>query len=150
MNTRLQLTEEFSAGAARLRVDVYGGEPREHVLDDLTFLNYRLADVRISPEVTLADPDIIWNQHGDKAVSYDGRTVTFTGPSPSWPCEWRPLACIPHTARPCATAAGPCCSWAASPTTARAWGSSRPACGAPSRSRPRPRSSARTARPSWV
>ena len=58
MNDKLQLTEEFSAGAARLRVDVYGGEPREHVLDDLTFLNYRLADVRISPAVTLADADI--------------------------------------------------------------------------------------------
>ena len=56
MNAKLQLTEEFSAGAARLRVDVYGGEPRQHVLDDLTFLNYRLADVRISPEVTLAGP----------------------------------------------------------------------------------------------
>ena len=56
MDRDLRLTEEFSAGAARLRVDVYGGEPREHVLDDLTFLNYRLADVRISPEVTLAEP----------------------------------------------------------------------------------------------
>ena len=49
----------------------------EHVLDDLTFLNYRLADVRISPEVTLAGPDIVWNQDGEKAVAYDGRTVTL-------------------------------------------------------------------------
>jgi hypothetical protein len=87
MNATLQLTEEFSAGAARLRVDVYGDEPREHVLDDLTFLNYRLADVRISPEVTLAAPDIAWNQDGDKAVRYDGRTVTFTGPWPAGPLQ---------------------------------------------------------------
>jgi hypothetical protein len=87
MNAKLQLTEEFSAGAARLRVDVYGGEPREHVLDDLTFLNYRLADVRISPEVTLADADIVWNQDGDKSVSYDGRAVTFTGPWPAGPIQ---------------------------------------------------------------
>jgi len=87
MNAKLQLTEEFSAGAARLRVDVYGGEPREHVLDDLTFLNYRLADVRISPEVTLADADIAWNQDGDKAVSYDGRVVTFTGDWPAGPIQ---------------------------------------------------------------
>jgi hypothetical protein len=87
MNANLQLTEEFSAGAARLRVDVYGGEPREHVLDDLTFLNYRLADVRISPEVTLADPDITWNQDGDKRVSYDGRSITFTGPWPAGPIQ---------------------------------------------------------------
>lgn len=87
MNATLQLTEEFSAGAARLRVDVYGGEPREHVLDDLTFLNYRLADVRISPEVTLAAPDIVWNQDGEKAVRYDGATVTFTGPWPAGPLQ---------------------------------------------------------------
>jgi hypothetical protein len=87
MNDTLQLIEEMSAGAARLRVDVYGGEPREHVLDDLSFLNYRLADVRISPEVTLADPDIVWRQDGDKRVSYDGRVVTFTGDWPAGPIQ---------------------------------------------------------------
>ncbi|MEI7745125.1 MAG: hypothetical protein WCK58_15420 [Chloroflexota bacterium] len=87
MNSNLRLTEEFSAGQARLRVDVYGGEPREHVLDDLNFLNYRLADVRISPEVTLDGPDIVWNQDGAKGVSYDGRTMTFTGPWPAGPLQ---------------------------------------------------------------
>ena len=45
MTGPLRLTEEMSCGAARLRVDVHGGEPRDHVLDDLNFLNYRLADV---------------------------------------------------------------------------------------------------------
>lgn len=83
----LRLTEEMSCGAARLRVDVYGGEPRDRVLDDLNFLNYRLADVRISPEVTLATPDIVWDQDGEKAVAYDGRTVRFTGPWPAGPIQ---------------------------------------------------------------
>jgi hypothetical protein len=87
MTATPQLTEEFSAGAARLRVDVVGGEPREHVLDDLSFLNYRLADVRISPEITLGDPDIVWNQDGEKSVRYDGHTVTFTGPWPAGPIQ---------------------------------------------------------------
>jgi hypothetical protein len=87
MNSNPRLTEEFSAGQARLRIDVYGGDPREHVLDDLNFLNYRLADVRISPEVTLDRPDIIWNQDGDKRVSYDGHTVSFTGPWPAGPLQ---------------------------------------------------------------
>jgi hypothetical protein len=77
----------MSAGAARLRVDVFGGEPREHVLDDLSFLNYRLADVRISPEVTLAAPDIVWDQDGEKGVAYDGTTVAFTGPWPAGPIQ---------------------------------------------------------------
>ena len=44
MNDQLQLSEEMSAGTARLRVDVHGSQPREHVLDDMSFLNYRLAE----------------------------------------------------------------------------------------------------------
>ncbi len=87
MERDLRLSEEFSAGDARLRVDVYGGEAREHVLDDLNFLNYRLADVRISPQVTLAEPDIVWRQDGEKDVRYDGRTVMFTGPWPAGPLQ---------------------------------------------------------------
>ena len=87
MNDQLQLTEEMSAGPARLRVDVIGSEPREHVLDDLSFLNYRLADVRISPEVTLAEPDIVWRQDGDKAIAYDGRVMRFTGQWPAGPIQ---------------------------------------------------------------
>ena len=87
MGGPLQLTEAMSAGPARLRVDVFGQEPREHVLGDLTFLNYRLADVRISPEVTLADPDITWDQAGDKSIAYDGRAMHFTGPWPAGPIQ---------------------------------------------------------------
>jgi len=66
MNEQLQLSEEMSAETARLRVDVYGSQPREHVLEDLNFLNYRLADVRISPRVTLSEPDIVVNQDGTR------------------------------------------------------------------------------------
>jgi hypothetical protein len=87
MNDQLRLSEEMSAGAARLRVDVYGGEPREHVLEDMNFLNYRLADVRISPTVTLADADIVWRQDGEKAIAYDGRAMHFTGPWPAGPIQ---------------------------------------------------------------
>jgi hypothetical protein len=83
----LQLSEEMSAGPARLRVDVYGDEPREHVLDDLSFLNYRLADVRVSDEVTLDDADIVWLQDGPKGIEYDGRRMTFTGPWPPGPIQ---------------------------------------------------------------
>ncbi len=83
----LQLTEEMAAGPARLRVDVYGPEPREHVLDDLSFLNYRLADVRITPEVTLGGPDIVWHQAGAKAIAYDGGVMRFTGPWPAGPIQ---------------------------------------------------------------
>ena len=69
MTSQLQLSEEMSAGGARLRIDVHGGEPRAHVLDDMSFMNYRLADVRVAPQVTLAEPDIVWFHDGDKAVT---------------------------------------------------------------------------------
>jgi hypothetical protein len=87
MNDTPQLTEEMAAGSARLRIDVHGGEPREHVLDDMSFMNYRLADVRVSPEVTLVEPDIVWRQDGDKAIAYDGHRMTFTGPWPAGPIQ---------------------------------------------------------------
>lgn len=87
MTEQLQLSEEMSAGPARLRVDVHGPESREHVLEDLNFLNYRLADVRISPQVTLSEPDILWQQDGEKAISYDGRQMTLTGPWPAGPIQ---------------------------------------------------------------
>ncbi len=87
MNDTLQLTEEMSAGTARLRVDVYGSAPRDHVLEDMSFLNYRLADVRLEPAITLSEPDITWYQDGEKSISYDGRTMTFTGPWPAGPIQ---------------------------------------------------------------
>jgi len=87
MSEQLRLSEEMSAGSARLRVDVYGDAPRHHVLDDLNFLNYRLADVRISPQVTLAAPDIVWHEDGAKAITYDGHTMHVTGPWPAGPLQ---------------------------------------------------------------
>lgn len=78
-----QFSEEMSAGTARLRVDVYGNEPRDHVLDDMNFLNYRLADVRIEPAVTLTEPDIVWNQSAPTSIDYSDGVMTFNG-------EWAP------------------------------------------------------------
>ena len=87
MSSILQLSEELTAGAAKLRIDVYGAEPLTHVLDDMTFLNYRLADVRIEPEVTQAEPDIVWHRDAAKGIAYDGRRMTFSGPWPAGPIQ---------------------------------------------------------------
>ena len=87
MSERLQLTEEMAAGPARIRIDVLGDTPQEHVLDDLSFLTYRLADVRIAPDVTRLEPDIVWRQAGELAVAYDGMQLTFTGPWPAGPIQ---------------------------------------------------------------
>ncbi len=87
MNETLQLSEEMTAGAAKLRIDVLGGTPREHVLDDMSFMNYRLADVRVSGDVTVSEPDIVWRQDGEKAIAYDGWRMTFTGDWPAGPIQ---------------------------------------------------------------
>jgi len=80
----LQLSEEFSAGRARLRVDVHGSTSREHVLEHMAFLNYRLASVHREPTLKLSKPDLVWYQDDDNTnVSYDGSTMTLTG-------EWAP------------------------------------------------------------
>ena len=53
----------------------------------MSFMNYRLADVRISPEVTVAEPDIVWRRDGEKAIAYDGHRMTFTGDWPAGPIQ---------------------------------------------------------------
>jgi len=75
-----QLSEEMSAGVARIRVDLIGSDLPEHVLENMDFLNYRLAAVRLEPEVTLGDPDIVWNKDAaDKSVAWDGKMMQFDG-----------------------------------------------------------------------
>ncbi|HMR64019.1 MAG TPA: hypothetical protein PKE64_08425 [Anaerolineae bacterium] len=76
----LQLSEEFSAGNARLRIDIYGSRPLAHVLDEMTFLNYRLAEVQISFQVTQPAPDVIWDQdRTSKSVRYEDRVLILEG-----------------------------------------------------------------------
>ena len=87
MDQPLRRSEEFSAAGARLRVDVRGGPPLEHVMDDMTFLNYRLAEVRLEPAVTLPEPDVLWLHEGNKAVRLEGQRIVFTGPWPAGPIQ---------------------------------------------------------------
>ena len=76
----LQLVEEMSCGAARLRIDVHGSQPLEHVLDEMSFLNYRLANVRIEPESVLSGPDMVWHQESaEKSIDYQDGTLILRG-----------------------------------------------------------------------
>lgn len=76
----------MACGPARLRIDVVGDQPREHVLDDLSFMNYRLADVQVGPP-TLPQTDILIVRDGTKDVTYDGSVMTFTGDWPAGPIQ---------------------------------------------------------------
>jgi hypothetical protein len=71
------VSRELASGAAALRVDVEAGGQRDGVLDDTTFLNYRLADVRLREEPSKGQPDVVWRPAvAEKAIACrDGRLV---------------------------------------------------------------------------
>jgi hypothetical protein len=76
----LQLSEEFSCGQARLRVDVHGSQPLEHVLNEMTYLNYRLASVQMRTEITEPAPGLVWYQDAPpKDVRYQDGTLILEG-----------------------------------------------------------------------
>ena len=76
----LQLTQEFSAGTGRIRVDVHGSEPVDEVLGDTTFLDYRLAAVEINQESLLPAADIVWDRDAtEKAIGYTDGVMTLEG-----------------------------------------------------------------------
>ena len=87
MSDQLQLSEEMAAGPARVRIDVVGDQPRQHVLDDMSFMDYRLADVVLAQQPTLAQADIVIRQDGPKDIAYDGRVMTFSGDWPAGPIQ---------------------------------------------------------------
>jgi hypothetical protein len=82
-----QLSQEFVAGPARVRMDVHGATPVGVALADKDFLDYRLAAVRITPKITLRVPDIVWERDANKGVAYDGHTMMFRGDWPSGPMQ---------------------------------------------------------------
>ena len=74
------LTEEMSASTARIRIDVIGSEVPEHVLQNMDFMNYRLADVQLESESVLRVPDLGGDRDASqKSVTWDGRTMRFEG-----------------------------------------------------------------------
>jgi hypothetical protein len=75
-----RFSEELASGAAVLRIDVHGGGEREHVLDEMTFLSYRLADVTLRDAVAKERPDVVWNVEAEpKAIRYDGEQLRLDG-----------------------------------------------------------------------
>lgn len=76
----LRLSEQFSSGPAQLRVDIYGPRPVEHVLDEMSFLDYRLASVEIDPKVTLVKPDVVWRLDSPrKDIRYEDGALNLDG-----------------------------------------------------------------------
>jgi hypothetical protein len=87
MTVPLQLSEEYAVGPARIRIDVHGSHPVERLLDDMTFLNYRLADVNVSPSSALDRADILWDRDAEKSIAYVDGKVRFGGEWPAGPIQ---------------------------------------------------------------
>ena len=74
------LREEMMSGDGVLRIDVVGADNQEHVLDEMTFLNYRLASVQSRKEIQKPKPDIIWNREKSvKDIRYTGGQLFLDG-----------------------------------------------------------------------
>lgn len=77
----LQLREQLSCGQASLRIDVHGSQPMEHLLNEMAYLNYRLASVQVSQEILDADPGMVWYQDAaDKTIRYTDGVLVLEGP----------------------------------------------------------------------
>ncbi len=75
-----QHIEEIQADKARIRIDVYSEEPVESLLEDTSFLNYRLAGVEVFQSQTKDRPDFIWYKNKPvKAISYKATHVVLEG-----------------------------------------------------------------------
>ena len=74
------LREEMLSGNGVLRIDVFGADNQEHVLEEMTFLNYRLAYVQSRKEILKPRPDIIWNrENSKKEIRYEAGQLKMDG-----------------------------------------------------------------------
>lgn len=73
-------SQEFSCGHGRLRVDVESAQPIDRVVQDMNFLNYRLADVTMEETATKDTPDVLWRQTvSGKTIRYEEGILTLDG-----------------------------------------------------------------------
>ena len=73
-------SSQLSSSKAVLRFDVIGGPERERIVEDSSFMNYRLGDVKESFEITKEKPDIIWYyDEQPKSIKYENEQLILTG-----------------------------------------------------------------------
>ena len=71
---------QLSSDKALVRFDIVGGPEREHIVEDPTFLNYRLGDVKESTDVTKDKADIVWYyDEQPKSIEYVDEQLILKG-----------------------------------------------------------------------
>lgn len=72
--------EELLSGNAVLRIDAHGAGNTQSILDEMTFLNYRLASVQSRKDIRKPKPDIIIHMDmPEKAIRYQGGQLFLDG-----------------------------------------------------------------------
>lgn len=73
-------SSQISSDKAVLRFDIIGGPDRDRIVEDDTFLNYRLGAVQVSNQITKNKADIIWYyDKEEKTIEYRNEQLTLTG-----------------------------------------------------------------------
>ena len=75
-----EFSAQLSSGKAAIRFDILGGPARDRIVEDDTFLNYRLGAVEITDRVTREKPDILWNYDDPvKSIVYQDAQLRLGG-----------------------------------------------------------------------
>lgn len=71
---------QLISGKAVIRFDIIGGPERDRIVEDDTFLNYRLGAVQVSSDITKEKADIVWFfDQTPKNIEYTGEQLILTG-----------------------------------------------------------------------
>ena len=69
-------SEQITSNGVNLRFDVIGGPERNTLVEDISFLRYRLGSVDTSKQITMDSPDIVWNHDTPvKNIRYTGEQL---------------------------------------------------------------------------
>ena len=72
---------QLTSNGVSIRIDVIGGPEITQLVEDDTFLNYRLGDVKVSNEITCDEAGIVWNRDiAEKTIKYENGVLQLTGP----------------------------------------------------------------------
>lgn len=73
-------TEQINCDIVSIRLDVHSAAPVDQVLEDMTFLNYRLGGATNQRGSILPKADFIWyKDEAEKAISYEDGVITLRG-----------------------------------------------------------------------
>ena len=73
-------TEEITSGPAQIRIHVETTQPMEWVLEDTTFLDYRLGKVERTQQVSSDKPDLFWDRTASqKTICFQDDQLVLIG-----------------------------------------------------------------------